>query len=176
MVNRFVNSFTSQVARRGLRAVGTPKMIVPVLIGFVREFNRQMQWGNKAVWNQRMEKAKELYAEFQARQNEVSPVYRFRGGSKTVRPHLSHETVRDKIRDPSAHPSLSIKKYSFRSKSFEFDSSTLLLGSLGFVIIASIAGPSIAKKVNYVDPLDALELNLKESGQYDDLRGIQLRH
>ena len=165
VVNRFVNSFTSQVVRRGLRSVGTPNMIVPALIGIVRQVNHQIQWGNSALWKQRLERAKELLLILQEKQNEVSPVYRFRGGSANVRPHLSNETVRDRIRDPSLNQRQNV------SGKRRFDSSTILLGGLSFVIVASMAGPALAKRVNYVDPLDLKESNMKGSTE-----GIQLKH
>ena len=170
IVNRFANTFTSQVARRSLRALGTPTTLIPFAIGLVREVNRQIQWGNKTVWNRRIEMAKQLYDEFKEKQNELSPVYRYRGGSKTVRPHLSNETIRDKIRDPNAYVDKAPRKTYNR-----FDPGTVMLGGLGFVIVASIAGPSLAKKVNYVDPLDTLEANIG-SNSTEDLKGIQLRH
>lgn len=170
IVNRFANTFTSQVARRSLRALGTPTNLIPFAIGLVREVNRQIQWGNKTVWNRRIEMAKQLYHEFKEKQNELSPVYRYRGGSKTVRPHLSNETIRDKIRDPNAYVDKAPRKTYNR-----FDPGTVMLGGLGFVIVASIAGPSVAKKVNYVDPLDTLEANIG-SNSTEDLKGIQLRH
>ena len=125
-------------------------MVVPMAVGVVRELNRQIQWGNKAVWSRRLTEAKRMYMEILDWQREVSPVYRFRGGSSTVRPHLSSETVRDKYRDPS--------NSSGRTK--RFDSSTVIVGGLGFVVFVSMAGPWLAKKVNYVDPLDMRESSM----------------
>ena len=154
VVNRVMNSFTSQFARRGLRAVGVPRMVVPMAVGVVRELNRHIQWGNKAVWSRRLTDAKRMYSEFLDWQREVSPVYRFRGGSSTVRPHLSNETVRDKYRDPS----IGLKS---SGKSKKFDSSTVIVGGLGFVVLVSMAGPWLAKKVNYVDPLDMRESSMR---------------
>lgn len=63
-VTRFVNSFLSQATRRGLRAAGVPRHFVPFAVGMVRDFNRKMQWGNRAVWSKRVENGKAMYSEF----------------------------------------------------------------------------------------------------------------
>lgn len=160
LVNRFTNTFTSQVARRGLRAAGLPQHVIPLAIGFMREMNRQIQWGNKQVWAQRINLAKQMYGEFLDWQQQVSPVYRFRGGSATVRPHLSRETVRDKYRDASCVP----------QSSKRIDSSTLFVAGLGFVVIASMAGPWLAKKVHFVDPLDLREQSITNNSPSFDLK------
>ena len=160
-LNRFVGSFLTQFTRRGLRGAGIPRAIIPVATGMVREFNRHMQWGNAAVWKQRKETAKQLFAEFQEKQKELSPVYRFRGGSSTVRPHLSQETIRDKYRDPSlVKPKLDSK----------IDSSSVIAGGLAFVVIASLAGPALAKKIHYVDPLDVRDSDIQGSSSSFDLK------
>ena len=160
LVNRFMNTFTSQVARRGLRAAGLPRHAIPLAIGFVREMNRHIQWGNKQVWTQRLNTAKQMYGEFLDWQRQVSPVYRFRGGSATVRPHLSRETVRDKYREPSSFP----------NSGKRIDSSTIIVAGLGFVVIASMAGPWLAKKVHYVDPLDVREQSINNNSPSFDLK------
>lgn len=160
LMNRFMNTFTSQVARRGLRAAGLPRHVIPLAIGFVREINRQIQWGNKHVWTQRINSAKQMYGEFSDWQQQVSPVYRFRGGSATVRPHLSRETVRDKYRDPPCVP----------QSSKRIDSSTLFVAGLGIVVIASMAGPWLAKKVHFVDPLDLREQSINNNSPSFDLK------
>jgi hypothetical protein len=151
IVNRVVSGFTSQVARRALRALGVPRNIIPVAVGMVRELNRQARWGDKVVWRKRLERGKMIYKEFANWQREVSPVYRFRGGSRTVQPFLSQETVRDKYRDPSLR------------RPAKIDGSTVIVGGLGFVVVASLAGPWLAKRVNYVDPLDVREAGMTEA-------------
>ncbi len=150
------------MSRRGLRSFGVPRQVVPFALGIVREFNRQMQWGNRAVWARRIENGKIMYKDFLVWQKEVSPVYRFRGGSATVRPHLSQETVRDKFRNPQLSKP---KKIAGR-----IDSSTVIVGGIGFVVIASMAGPWLAKKVNYIDPLDVREASLTTSQNQFDLK------
>ena len=159
-VTRFVNSFLSQATRRGLRAAGVPRHFVPFAVGMVRDFNRKMQWGNRAVWSKRVENGKAMYSEFTQWQKEISPVYRFRGGSATVRPHLSQETVRDKFRNPNL-----VTRRRFAGG--RIDSSTLIVGGIGFVVIASMAGPWLAKRVNYVDPLDLREASISSGSNFD---------
>jgi hypothetical protein len=127
----------------------------------IREFNRYMRWGDAQVWNKRIETAKKLFAEFQEKQKEISPVYRFRGGSSRVRPHLSQETIRDKYRDPT------IVKPKPDSK---IDASTVIAGGLAFVVIASLAGPALAKKIHFVDPLDVRETEINDSNAAFDLK------
>jgi len=163
IINRFLNAFTVQSVRRTLRAAKVPPVSVPIIVGLVREANRHIQWGNGPLWNRRIAKAKEFFAEFKQKQNEISPVYRFRGGSRTVSPFLSHETVRDKLRDPNLNVS---------SRKSRFDPSAIFLGGLGFVVFASLAGPAIAKQINTVDPLDAREtqLSVKPANLGIDLR------
>ena len=156
IINRFMNSFALQSVRRTLRASGVPRISFPIILGLVREVNRHIQWGNTALWRKRIDACKQLFGELRHKQNEVSPVYRFRGGSKTVNPFLSQETVRDKMRDPHRPtPGKSI------------DSSTLFLGGLGFVILASMLGPELAKRINTIDPLDARESQIVSSKKLD---------
>jgi hypothetical protein len=161
ILNRFINGFLAQVTRRVLRSFGVNRSIVPIAVGVVREFNRYMQWGNKAVWRQRFNNGKRMYSEFLQWQQQVSPVYRFRGGSSTVRPHLSQETVRDKFRNPE------LNRVTTKIGGRRVDTSTLLVGGLGFVVIASMAGPWLAKKVNYIDPLDLRESDLNRGSSHD---------
>ena len=171
IVNRFMNAFTSQSIRRVLRAYKAPPVSIPIILGAVREVNRQIQWGNKALWKQRVEKCKALWAEFREKQNELSPVYRFRGGSNTVSPYLSQETVRDRLRDSETKIKPSSASSSSSYSKLKIDPSTLFLGGLGFVVFASIAGPAIAKRVNTIDPLDARESQI--ASKASDF-GIQL--
>ncbi len=160
-VNRFAGSFTTQLARRGLRGLGVPRTVLPIATGIIREVNRYIQWGNSAVWNKRKEWVLQRFAEFREKQNEGSPVYRFRGGSSTVRPYLSHETIRDKYRDPS------LVKVNPDSK---FDTSTVIMGGLAFVVIASLGGPALAKKVHFIDPLDVRDNEIQSSNSSFNLK------
>ena len=148
LMNRLANGFVSQVVRRGLRAVGMPQGVIPVAVSLVRQLNRP------ALWGRRFESAKRMYEEFLTWQRQVSPVYRFRGGSPTVRPYLSQETVRDKYRDPNL-------RNRWNKIGDKCDTSTVLVSGLGIVVLGSLGGPWLAKKINYVDPLDAREAGVK---------------
>ena len=136
IVTRFVNGFTSQVARRYLRRIGAPSMIIPMVTATVREVNRKVQWGNTALWKRRAEAFGQFLQESQNRP--LSPVYRFRGGSGTMR----------RLTSPRPLASVAAGKSARTSR---FDSTTVLLSGLGLVVIGSIAHPMIAKKVNFVD-------------------------
>ena len=155
LVNRLMTSFTTQIARRGFRAIGVPNTVVPILAGIVRRINHQIQWGNKHVWEKRMQTIQDLYREFLKDKHNVSPVYRFRGPSETVRT-ASGETRRVSTPHiPNPEPTSRFGK--LRSK---IDPTTLVLGGLSFVVIASLGGPMLAKKVKWVDPLDATSSRL----------------
>ena len=149
-----MTSFTTQVARRGFRAIGVPNSFVPVLAGIVRRINYQIQWGNRAVWEKRAEKAKYLYQEFMKEKHDVSPVYRFRGPSDTMR-SATGESRRFVPEIPVPEPTTRLGK--LRAK---IDSTTVIIGGLGFVVFASLGGPMLAKKLNWVDPLDATSSRL----------------
>ncbi len=159
LVNRFMTSFTTQIARRGFRAMGVPNSVIPFLAGIVRRINYQIQWSNSALWKQRTEEARNLYREFLKERHEVSPVYRFRGPSETVRRASGDRTgriqpvpvVNAQVKEPSSR---------FEKLRHKLDSSTLVLGGLGFVIVTSMGGPMLAKKMNWVDPLDAASSRL----------------
>ena len=156
LVNRFMTSFTTQIARRGFRAIGVPNSVVPILTGIVRRVNYQIQWGNRAVWEKRMQSAKDLYQEFIKEKQDVSPVYRFRGPSNTVREASGefHRPVSE-IPKPKSEPTTRYEK--LRAK---IDSTTIILGGLTFVVFASMGGPILAKKLKWVDPLDAASSRL----------------
>ena len=158
LVNRLMTSFTTQIARRGFRAIGVPNSVVPLLAGIVRRINHQIQWGNKIAWEKRMQTVQDLYREFLKEKHNVSPVYRFRGPSETVRT-ASGETRRvQPSSTPKPEPRSRLEK--LRAK---IDSSTLVLGGLSFVVIASIGGPMLAKRVKWVDPLDVTSSRLDNS-------------
>jgi hypothetical protein len=162
-----MTSFTTQIARRGFRMLGVPNTFIPFLANSIRQINRQIQWGNRALWNKRFEEAKYLFEEFKKGRHNVSPVYRFRGGSDTLR----KEQGIPRMTVPETQMAASSKSASnrngpigridqFRSK---LDPSSVFMGGLAFVVIASIGGPAVAKKVNWVDPLDAASQRLDSS-------------
>ena len=156
LVNRFMTSFTTQIARRGFRAIGVPNSVVPILAGMVRRINYQIQWGNRAVWEKRIQTAKDLYQEFLKEKHDVSPVYRFRGPSETVRT-ASGESRRYVPETPPPRPEPTTRLGKLRAK---IDSTTVIIGGLGFVVLASMGGPILAKKLKWIDPLDATSSRL----------------
>jgi len=128
--------------------IGVPNTWIPFLANSIRQINYRIQW------NKRIDEAIFLFNEFKKGQHDVSPVYRFRGGSSTLKQHLGGP-----VQSPvsSSHvPKTRMEK--IRSK---IDPSSVFMGGLAFVVIASIGGPALAKKVNWTDPLDAANQRLE---------------
>ena len=101
------------------------------------------------------ERAQFVIDELINQRNQISPVYRFKGGSERVR---NKPGARGPSTHADAHPPARTPTRAPRSVRDRFskllEPSSLLVGGLGFVIFASIAGPMMAKHVNYIDPLD----------------------
>ena len=138
-IARGVNAFTHRFTTRSLAVLGLPRLLKPLVSRTVRAVNQKVQWTNTALWRQRYADCRRIMREVQTERSKVSPVYRFQGGSERVKPFVSGETVRGGHRN---------------SKQSKFDSSTIALAGLGFVVVASIAGPALAKQIHYVDPLN----------------------
>ena len=57
----------------------------------------------------------------------------------------------------------------FQKVRSKIDGSSVVIGALGVVVIASIAGPVIAKRVHWVDPV------FGKAGDLKDNSGLQLK-
>ncbi len=143
MIKKFVNAFAKQATRRAARAADIPRILMPAVHNAVREINRQIQWGNTKVWQQRWEFTKQLARTIQQQQTEVSPVYRHRGLSKTVRAHVGPNP---EIAPPTRNN----------------NRTTIVMSGLAAMALFSLVGPVVAKKVNWNDPLKTAEARLSD--------------